>query len=658
MSYTLKLTNGTILVTLPDQTADRIHTSLTLIGKNVNAYGTDLNDNFIHVLENFANNIAPVQPLVGQLWYNTTDRVMQVYRGSPGWKTVGAPIISATEPPTSVISDGDLWIDSANKKLKFKVGSQIFDSGIPYNYTEGLSGVLIEDTTATTIGNARYLGTYINGGLIGIFSTSTFSFNSPVGAIQNVYPGFNANPGTKFHGIATSADGLLSNTGTVITAEQFLRKDQNPNFSATVVTIYSDDGLKIGKSLNSGEIQIWQTGTSITTSTVIGELIKVATLSVNGEYQDFNLEINPPTTSTFSSVLYADATNNRLGIFNTRPTTDVDIKGNVNINGNLSVLGTSTYITSADLRVDDKNIELAYTTGTATDSFADGGGIILHGDTDKSIIWTISENAWTSNENLNITAGNAYKINGADVLTSGTLAQSVTSAPGLNSIGTLTNLQVNNVYIYGSTVTTKVSGPLYIGDNTVTSAVTLVDFTGKRLYNVATPSQLPSTDTWVISQVANKKYVDDLVAANRYIGNYSTTIDVTGFAVAVNDPALDPYVISVLQLMFPPNELPPYNIVDGSRARIMVIRNQTTALFNVASNYLNPGNPLKVDANGVINSAEAIEYSTFLRVTTNIPATLVETNRAIKQYQVVNGVWAPSNLPGHPDNTVYTDGSW
>ena len=71
MSYTLKLTNGKILLTLPDQQSDRVSTSLTLIGKNVNAYGTDINQNYIHILENFANSVAPTAPLVGQMWYDT-----------------------------------------------------------------------------------------------------------------------------------------------------------------------------------------------------------------------------------------------------------------------------------------------------------------------------------------------------------------------------------------------------------------------------------------------------------------------------------------------------------------------------------------------------------------------------------------------------------
>ena len=743
MSYTLKLTNGKILLTLADQQSDRITTSLTMIGKNVNAYGTDLNDNFVHLLENFANNVEPVNPLEGQLWFDTANQVTKVYKGiDQSFHAVGGPIISATRPP---LVAGDLWIDSANRKLKFYDGNNLIDSGIPYNYTEGKSGLLIEDSTTTSIGSTRFLGVYINDSLLGIYSDTDFDFNSSYSGIQNVYRGFTANAGIKFIGTATSADGILSSTGTVITADQLLRSDLDPYFTVPV-TLYTDNGIKIGESLTSGEIQIWQTGTSITSSTIFTESIKVATFTVNGVGQDFNLEINPlPISTPPVSSIYLDATNTRLGIFNTRPTTDVDITGNVNINGNLSILGSSTFVTSYDLRVDDKTIELAYTTGTSTDVYANGGGIVLHGTSDKNILWNSDNSSWTSNQNfdiigysktttvilgssssttitiddasdivpsmlvdgpnipagttivsvlgntvvlsatvpplpnpndplpppidypygpayirdmsstvLNFTYSPRYKINGVDVIQSGSLSTSITAAPGLISVGTLTNLNVAQVFIYGSTVTTSVSGPLYIGDNTPT----YIDFNGKQLFNAATPDFAPSSSTWVTSQVATKKYVDDRVAVNRYIGNYSNTIDVTGFAIAVNDPALDPYVISMLELMYPPNELPPYDITDGSRARIMVTRYQTRALNNVPSDYLNPGNPVLVDSNGVPNSVEAIEYSTFLRTTTDIPATLVTVNRAIKQYQVSGGVWVPLNLPNSFTNTVYTDGTW
>ena len=659
MSYTLKHTDGTILLTLADQQSDRVSTSLTMIGKNVNAYGADLNDNFVRLMENFANTSVPVNPLTGQLWFNTTDQRMYVFNAARQPKPVGGPIVQPTQPALGELAPGDMWIDTANRRLKFYDGTNLLDSSTPYDYTKGKSGVLLEASTATNAGTQEFLGVYLNNSLLGIYSNVAFQFTSPYPSgptgMSSVQPGFNANSGQgiKFVGHATIAESLLSSTGTLLTASDFLIKSDYQIFEAGIDVLNDDPGLRIG---TNNDIQLWTTGTSITASTVFTDVNKVATLSVNGQKQDFNLEINTSTSAVaFTSAIYVDATHRRIGMFNTSPTANLDITGDVNITGNLSISGSSTYITSSDLRVNDKLIELAYTTGTSLDSFADTGGIILHGTTDKSIRWYSDTNAWTSDQNFDLAVGKSYKINGVDVLSSGTLSTSITAAPGLTSVGILTNLNVAQVSIYGSTVTTSITGPLYIGDTNAT----IIDFNGKPLYNVATPSSTATTtSSWLNSQVATKKYVDDTISSNRLIGQYSTTIDVSGFVVAVNDPALDPYVISVLQLMFPPDDAIPYNVVDGSRARIMVVRYTTGNITNVPSNYINLGNPLLVDKNGVINSASVVEWSTNLRVTTSIPAQVVGVNRAIKQYVVEGGVWVPLNVLGTSSNTVYSDGTW
>ena len=61
MPYTINLTNGSSLIPggLSEGTYDSSHTSIVLIGKNYANYGTFLNDNFVHMLENFANQASP-----------------------------------------------------------------------------------------------------------------------------------------------------------------------------------------------------------------------------------------------------------------------------------------------------------------------------------------------------------------------------------------------------------------------------------------------------------------------------------------------------------------------------------------------------------------------------------------------------------------------
>jgi hypothetical protein len=58
MAYTINNTSGTVLATVADGTIDTT-TDLTLVGKNYAGYGEFLNENYIKLLENFANTSAP-----------------------------------------------------------------------------------------------------------------------------------------------------------------------------------------------------------------------------------------------------------------------------------------------------------------------------------------------------------------------------------------------------------------------------------------------------------------------------------------------------------------------------------------------------------------------------------------------------------------------
>jgi hypothetical protein len=55
---------------------------MILVGKNYAGYGEFLDENFIHLLENGANNTAPGAPLTGQLWWDKTNGLLKVYNGT------------------------------------------------------------------------------------------------------------------------------------------------------------------------------------------------------------------------------------------------------------------------------------------------------------------------------------------------------------------------------------------------------------------------------------------------------------------------------------------------------------------------------------------------------------------------------------------------
>ena len=90
MAYYVNKTDGTAILIL-DGTKDTTSTSLTLFGKLSQTYGENLNENFVHLLENFALGSAPAYPTVGQLWYDTTVDNIKSFDGTD-WITVGSYI--------------------------------------------------------------------------------------------------------------------------------------------------------------------------------------------------------------------------------------------------------------------------------------------------------------------------------------------------------------------------------------------------------------------------------------------------------------------------------------------------------------------------------------------------------------------------------------
>ena len=134
------------------------------------------------------------------------------------------------------------------------------------------------------------------------------------------------------------------------------------------------------------------------------------------------------------------------------------LTGNLTVGGDLTVSGTCTIngdtvtVNATTLTVDDKNIELG-SVYSPSDATADGGGVILKGSTDHTILWVDATDAWTFSEHVNLASGKEFKINGSSVVSSSALGSGVTSS-SLTTVGTLTSgtWQANTIGVgYGGT---------------------------------------------------------------------------------------------------------------------------------------------------------------------------------------------------------------
>ena len=134
--------------------------------------------------------------------------------------------------------------------------------------------------------------------------------------------------------------------------------------------------------------------------------------------------------------------------------------GDVTVGGNLTVNGTTTTINSTTISVDDKNLELG-SVASPTDTTADGAGITVKGDTDKTWNWVNATDAWTSSEHIDLASGKAVYIAGTSVLNGTTLGANVVNS-SLTKVGLTT----------AGFVKTDSSGNLTADTNTYAKKVT------------------------------------------------------------------------------------------------------------------------------------------------------------------------------------------
>lgn len=186
MSYQVNRFNGQILVNVADGTIDTT-TDLRLVGRNYAGYGEVQNENFVHLLENFANNTAPPRALAGQIWYdsNSTTKKIKYYDGSR-WKVASGAEASASAP--TGLSTGDFWWDTTAKQLYAWTGTEFALVGPEASPDLGssiISAAVVKGTTATDLGPHTVLKVIADDKVVGIFSKTQFTLDSVQNPIED-----------------------------------------------------------------------------------------------------------------------------------------------------------------------------------------------------------------------------------------------------------------------------------------------------------------------------------------------------------------------------------------------------------------------------------------------------------------------------------------
>lgn len=613
MSYKLNKSDGELLVELADGIIDTTTTDLTLIGKNYSGFGESVNENFIKMIENFAGTAVPGNPLTGQLWYDSGEARLKLYDGTT-FRTAGGPIVSNTRP--NMVA-GDIWIDNANNKMYFFDGTDLVLVGPEYDAGQGQTGFEVASVIDISARERVVLKIWIGGTLFGVITKEEFRLSGdnkisgfPDDADDLVIParqlyrqGFNlVDTNFVYRGTSEKTLSLIDSNGVAFTSADFLPTGANGETTGSI------------KIKNSAGLSVGIADTEYATLKIVG-----TTTTLETQQSGTDIALRTRQGNSFSNALKIVSSTSKIGIFVDDPQYTLDVSGTLHttgsatIDGDLTVNGAATYVNVTNIQVEDKNIELGQGDGALGDDTAlNGGGIILKSsDGDKSILFDNTTDSFDVSLNLNLNTGTSFKINDNEVLSATALGTGITSALGLAQVGTLTDLQVDNIQLDGTTLSTTLSG-LTIdssGDISVSN-------------NKITDVNDPTTN----QDAATKNYVDLQLNSEPVV----FMLDTTGLTVPTSgNPYTD--VIGILQTLFPATEK-----TNGTQARI-----HCTSYTNVTVTGIDVQSAMSKSYLSVLTddstAQSVVQDVNFSSVNANANLT---PSRQTMTFEVSGGVWS------------------
>lgn len=424
MSTNVTQTNGNILLTISDGDIDT-STSLSLLGRNYaggvnNSYADEIASNFVKLLENFAKVTAPLAPLNGQVWYDTTAKVLKIWNAASSvWKVIGSANIGAVAPTGP--ATGDMWFNESTKQLNTYDGSSWIVIGPDTPAQFSTSGLIITSITDTGAAAHSVLKHFIDGTLIAIHSKDAeFQPASSIpGYTGNVKPGINLTSNVALYGTVSNADKLDN-----LDSTDFLRANTSASTSG-VLTFLTDSGFKLGAGqdleitvTNGIDVNIRNASTSgnVKTIVTVPNVGNVTAMTVLGSSGLITVSANPTTGLGVATKDYVD-------------TATGGGNGALLRTGSLSVLG--------NLAVDAANTNV-YNLGSTTQRF---NGIFANLFTGNITGTTVSMTG-TGLFNGNVSGGN--------LISNASITGTTLTINGSSSMQTILP-QTNNTYTLGNT---------------------------------------------------------------------------------------------------------------------------------------------------------------------------------------------------------------
>jgi len=360
MAYTINKTDGTVLTTIVDATLDET-TNLGLPGKGYNNYGEIQNENYVKLLENFAEVTAdaPSKPLLGQLFFDRTLDQMQVYDGTQ-FKAVAGTIISSTEPTFG--AQGDLWFSTGTTQVYVYTGS-IWQLVGPQG---ALATGAVSDTIIDTTGTAQdVVKLIVDNNLVGIVSDLEFTPQTTLTGYATVKKGITLGTNitdNKFQGTATDTDALGG-----IAAANYLRSNVADTMTGTL-TISNDASLILGAD---NDIVFSQAGADFTMSNTSSDgdiIVRVndggvttTAMTIDGATSSVDIANNltvdgTTTTVTMSATTSVASPTIKTNIIQSDDSSEVIVDDGLIVKGNVTATNLIGNITTSSSSVVDSNI--------------------------------------------------------------------------------------------------------------------------------------------------------------------------------------------------------------------------------------------------------------------------------------------------------------
>ena len=246
MAYIVNRYNGVLQTSVPDQTVDSSSTDLKFVGKNYAGYGEILNENFLHLLENFRGDTQPRKSIPGQLWYDDLNNQIKFRSTDNKWRGLTVSDVSSTVPTGLQTKDtGNLWYNTGSSQINVWNGTD-FELIGPERATgfaeTKLTSAVIRDDSNIAHGVVKIV---IDNTIIGIISDDEFV----TGIIESVTGFTTIKKGITL--VNTPVSGITSSDhrfwGTASDTMKFDGKDvTNFVLRSPGGSTYDDAGLTIG----------------------------------------------------------------------------------------------------------------------------------------------------------------------------------------------------------------------------------------------------------------------------------------------------------------------------------------------------------------------------------------------------------------------------